>query len=62
MLRHNGGPTALERVRRGGVSFVVSLFLYLSFSMAWRRHVEKTGMAKRGVWVKRGGGVRRATA
>ena len=41
------------------ISFVVSLFLYLSFSSAGRRHVEKTGMAKRGVRVKRGGGVRR---
>ena len=45
-------------------SFVVSLFLYLSFEQgrARRRHVEEKMLDKRGDWVKRGGGLRRATA
>ena len=40
--------SARERVRGRGLSFVVSLFLYLSFSRARRRHVEEMVMAKGG--------------
>ena len=49
--------SARERVR-GGVSFVGSLFLYLSFSRARRRPVEKMVNTKGGGRVKRGGGLR----
>ena len=53
-------PRARERVREGGFTFVVLLFLYLSFEQgrARRRHVEKKmllGAERR--WFKRGYGV-----
>ena len=38
--------SARERVRGWGITFVVSLFLYLSFSRARIRHVEKMVKAK----------------
>ena len=47
---------------RGGVLFVVSLFLYLFFEQGKKRHVEEKVMAKGGGRVKRGGGLRRAAA
>ena len=60
--RHERG--AAKRERGGGFSFVVLLFLYLSFEQgrARRRHVEVKMLYKGGDWVKGGGGLRRATA
>ena len=57
-------PRAREREsERGGVSFVVLLLFFVSFfEQGRRRHVEEKMLAKRGEGVKRGGGIRRATA
>ena len=53
--------SARERVRRGGFPLLFRCFCIFLLSRA-RRHVVEKVMAKGGERVKRGGGVRRATA
>ena len=58
-------PRARERESERGGSFVVFVAVFVSFFRAGqgrRRHVEEKMLDKRGGWVNRGGGVRRATA
>ena len=50
-----------ERVR-GGVSFVVLLFLYLSFEQGKKKTRRGEDVGEEGRWVKRGGGLRRVAA
>ena len=53
--------SARERVRGGG--FLCCFVVFVSFfEQGKRRHVEEKVMANGGDWVKRGGGLRRATA
>ena len=54
-------PRARERVRGGG--FICCFVVFVSFfEQGRRRHVEEKMLAKRGEGVKRGGGLRGATA
>ena len=55
-------PTAREREsERGG--FLCCFVVFVSFfEQGRRRHVEEKMLYKGGEWVKRGGGLRRATA
>ena len=52
-----------ERVRgEGGFSFVVLLFLYLSFEQGKKKTRRGEDVGEEGRWVKRGGGLRRVAA
>ena len=57
-------PSARERecVRGGGFLCCFVVVFVSFFEQGRRRHVEEDMLAKRGEWVKRGGGLRRATA
>ena len=58
-------PRARDRERVRGGGFLCCFVVFVSFfeqGRARRRHVEEKMLDKRGYWVKRGGGLRRATA